>query len=140
MADGLAFIYLFPDRCIHPCPGEHSRMPWPMDLHLYIYFHPAASTHVPVSIPECHGQWTGIFCFFSVMSTAQLYPQKTRFMQFQQLATSRYNPLHPRQHPRAILTHFNRNCFIIVTYRPSAHSYHIPTPCTIVSAPVRSFL
>src|SRR6266567_3111805 len=64
MANGPAFIYLFLDRCIHPCPGEHSRMPWPMDLHLYIYFHPAASIHVPVSIPKCHGRPTCIFYFF----------------------------------------------------------------------------
>src|SRR6266567_3080451 len=65
MADGPAFFYFFPDRCIHPCPGEHSRMPWPMHLHLYIYFHPAVSTHVPVSIPECHGQPTCIYLFIS---------------------------------------------------------------------------
>src|SRR6266567_3411999 len=64
MADGLAIIYLFPDRCIHPCPGEHSRMPWLMDLHLYIYFHPAASTHILVSIPECHGRPTCIYFLF----------------------------------------------------------------------------
>src|SRR6266567_3678425 len=65
MADGPAFIYLFPDRCIHPCPGEHSRMPWLMDLHLYIYFHPAASTHIPVSIPKCHGRLTCYYLFIS---------------------------------------------------------------------------
>src|SRR6266567_3166267 len=65
MADRPAFIYLFPPSCIHPCPGEHSRMPWPMDLHLFIYFQTDAFIHVQVSIPECHGQRTSIFCFFS---------------------------------------------------------------------------
>src|SRR6266567_4655491 len=65
MADGPAFFYFFPDRCILPCPGEHSQMPWLMDLHLYIYFHPAAPTHVPVSIPKCHGQLTCIYLFIS---------------------------------------------------------------------------
>src|SRR6266700_342504 len=62
---GPAFIYLFPARCIHPYPGEHSRMPWLMDLHLFIYFWTGAFIHVQVSIPECHGQQTGIYLFIS---------------------------------------------------------------------------
>src|SRR6266567_3939613 len=50
MADGPAFIYLFPDRCIDPCPGEHSRMPWPMDRQFFISFRTGAFFRVQVSI------------------------------------------------------------------------------------------
>src|SRR6266567_2391544 len=53
-----AFVYFFLARCIHPCPGEHSRMPWLLDLHLFIYFWTGASICVQVSIPESHGQQT----------------------------------------------------------------------------------
>src|SRR6266567_3517866 len=63
MADAPAFIYLFPPSCIHPCPSEHSRMPWPTDLHLFIYFRTGAFIRVQVSIPECHGQLTCIYLF-----------------------------------------------------------------------------
>jgi hypothetical protein len=65
MANGPAFIYLVPPSCIHLCPGEHSQMPWLMDLHLFIYFWTGASIHVPVSISECHGQRTCIYLFIS---------------------------------------------------------------------------
>jgi len=65
-----AFVYFFPARCIHPCPGEHSRVPWPTDLHLFIAFQPGAFTHVQVSIPKCHGQWTCIYLFLS----SQVHP------------------------------------------------------------------
>src|SRR6266567_2249270 len=60
-----AFVYFFPARCIHPCPGEHSQVLWPMDLHLFIAFQTGASIHVPVSIAECHGRRTCIFLFLS---------------------------------------------------------------------------
>src|SRR6266699_1355588 len=46
MADGPAFISFFPARYIHPCPSEHSQMPWPTDLHLFIYFWTGAFIHV----------------------------------------------------------------------------------------------
>src|SRR6266567_4459263 len=65
MANGPAFIYLFPPSCIHPCPGEHSRMPLPTDQHLFIYFWTGAFICVQGSIPKCHGQWTSIFLFLS---------------------------------------------------------------------------
>src|SRR6266567_3657277 len=65
MANGAAFIYLFPPSCIHPCPSEHSRMPWLTDLYLFIYFQTGAFIHVQVSIPECHGRRTGIYLFIS---------------------------------------------------------------------------
>src|SRR6266567_3825737 len=65
MADRPVFFYFFPDCCIHPCPGEHSRMPWPTHLYFFISFWTGAFIHVQVSIPECHGQWTCIFYFFS---------------------------------------------------------------------------
>src|SRR6266567_1798215 len=65
MADGPAFFYFFPDRCIHPCPSEHSRIPLPKDLHFFISFQPDASICVLVSIPKCHGRRTSIFLFFS---------------------------------------------------------------------------
>src|SRR6266567_1737343 len=70
MADGPAFFYFFLDRCILPCPGENSRMPWPTDLHLFIYFQTGTFIHVPVSIPECHSRRTCIYIFIST----QLYP------------------------------------------------------------------
>src|SRR6266567_4412457 len=36
----------------------------PTDLLFFISFHPGASIHVPVSIPECHGRRTCVFYFF----------------------------------------------------------------------------
>src|SRR6266567_3091502 len=54
IADGPAFFYFFPARCIHPCPSEHSRIPLPMDLLFFISFQAGASIRVPVSIPECY--------------------------------------------------------------------------------------
>src|SRR6266699_1685823 len=65
IADGPPFFYFFPGKCIHLCPGEHSRMLSPTDLHFFISFRPHASIHVLVSIPECHGRRTCIFLFFS---------------------------------------------------------------------------
>src|SRR6266567_2574622 len=65
MADGPAFFYFFPARCIHPCPSEHFRMPWPTDLHFFISFQAGASIRVPVSIPECYRRQTCIFLFLS---------------------------------------------------------------------------
>src|SRR6266567_1082483 len=64
MADRSAFIYLFPDRCIHLYPGEHSRMLWLMDGHFFISFWTGASICVQVSIPKCHGRWSCIFYLF----------------------------------------------------------------------------
>src|SRR6266702_2743341 len=58
------FLFFFPDRCIHPCPSEHSRIPLPTDLFFFISFQAGASICVPVSIPECHCRRTCIFLFF----------------------------------------------------------------------------
>src|SRR6266567_2578088 len=51
-----SIFYFFLDRCMHPCPGEHSRMPWPMDLHFYFFFpdrcmHPIPDKHFRVPKP-----------------------------------------------------------------------------------------
>src|SRR6266699_2559406 len=70
MADGPAFFYFFPDRCIHPCPSEHSRIPLPTDLLFFISFQAGASIRVSVSIPECYRRQTCIFLFFS----GQMHP------------------------------------------------------------------
>src|SRR6266567_2505453 len=61
MADGPAFIYLFLDRCIHPCPGEHSQMPWPMDLYLFIFLQLVACIQALISIPQCLSHSIGIY-------------------------------------------------------------------------------
>src|SRR6266700_2562146 len=74
MTDGPAFISFFPARYIHPCPGEDSRMPWPMDQQLFIYFWTGAFIRVQVSIPECHGRWTCIYIFIST----QLHPSMSQ--------------------------------------------------------------
>src|SRR6266567_4095914 len=70
----LHFFYFFPARCIHLCPSEHSRMPSPMDLHFFISFRTGASIHVPVSIPECYRQRTCIFLFLS----SQMHPSMSQ--------------------------------------------------------------
>src|SRR6266567_2367304 len=61
MADGPAFIYLFPPSCIHPCSGEHSRMPWPTDLYLFIFLQPVACIQARISIPQCLSHYIGIY-------------------------------------------------------------------------------
>src|SRR6266567_1313765 len=61
MADRPAIFYFFPDRCIHPCPSEHSRIPLLTDLLCFISFQPGASIRVLVSIPECYRRRTYIF-------------------------------------------------------------------------------
>src|SRR6266567_2363780 len=74
ITDGPAFFYFFLARCIHPCPGEHFRMPWPTDLHFFISFRPGASILVPVSIHECYRRRTCIFLFLS----GQVHPSMSR--------------------------------------------------------------
>src|SRR6266567_2281856 len=71
---GLHFFYFFLARCIHPCPGEHSRMPSPTDLLFFISFQTGASIHVLVSIPESHRRRTCIFLFLS----SQVHPSMSR--------------------------------------------------------------
>src|SRR6266567_4532809 len=74
IADGPPFVYFFPARCIHPCPGEHFRMPWPTDLHFFIFDRTGASIHVPVSSPKSHCRRTSFFLFLS----SQMHPSMSQ--------------------------------------------------------------
>src|SRR6266581_2350359 len=61
MADGPAFFYFFLDRCMHPIPDKHFRVPKPTDLHLFIFLHPVASIQALLSIPPCLSHHIGIY-------------------------------------------------------------------------------
>src|SRR6266567_2974258 len=61
MADRPAFFYFFPDRCIHPIPDKHFRVPKPTDLHLFIFLHPVASIQALLSIPQCLSHHISIY-------------------------------------------------------------------------------
>src|SRR6266568_9660816 len=61
MADGLAFIYFFLDRCMHPIPDKHFPVPKLTDLYLFIFLQPVACIQALISIPQCLSHYISIY-------------------------------------------------------------------------------